>query len=360
MTKLLLFPYHPDIRNLVENRRSLRGFDISGVASFIEDAHLVKPLNDTLGVGDIEYRTLLAGCDAVLLLDNYRGYREDKYYDIIDDAIVSGKEIIVTPLTALQLDLDRYGGAYRILGKSPKARSGEVVSMSPGKAKLHNINIPIAAVFGLGKHCGKFETLLLLKEAFEAEFNVATISSNPLGALFGCYTMPPFLFDSIEFQEKVVRFNAYMKDASRAGSPEAIVLSVPEGIMPFESIEFHHFAEYPLAITSAVQIDMAFLCTYFTGGDIYERKLRSLVDFCRNRFDLEVDGVAISRTAFEIPQEEFKGIAYEFLDDRFLRSHYPDVGSVRGIRMVNILDHDSAIATMRAAIARLEGNAGVV
>ena len=362
MKKIILFPFHPDLRTLIDHKDKLRGFQISGFISFKEDVDLIRSLNQALGLEEMSYEQLLCDCDAVILLDNYRDYKSDKYYRVIEDAISQEKDIFVTPLAQSQLDLENYKGKYQLLECLPNNMESiekEFNHIPKVRMKLYEINIPVIGVLGQGKHCDKFENQLLFKEVLEEEYETIAMTTNSLGALFGCYTMPSFLYEGCTFEEKVIKFNYYIRKISTQDDPDVLVLGIPEGITPFERHEFHHFSEYPFIVTSAVSIDMVVLCTYFMRGSAVERTLKTISEFCCGRFNIPIDAIAISRTVFEVPIEEYQKIIFEFLDEPFLQKYYPDTKHV-DLPMINMFDWDEAKAVIKRSLIRLKENVNVI
>jgi len=363
MRMAVFFPYHPDMKTLVEFRQELIDWEIVGFASYREDEHLINPLNLVLDLEAPSLEQLLNDCDTVVLLDNYRGCRVEKYYQVIEDAIARNKDIFVTPLARSQLDLARYEDYYQILEQNPdcmetinaeySAREGATDS------KLYQIEIPVVGILGQGKNCDKFVNLLLMKQVLEEDYDPVTVSSNALGVLFGCYTIPSFLYENIPFQEKIIKFNYFVRRISEDGDPDALVIGVPEGVMPFRRQEFHHFAEYPHVISSAIDFDLVILCTYFLTGSKLESVLKLFVEFCRNKFSVPVGAVSVSRISIEAPNEESSKIDFEHLRRSYLDKYYPDLNSLI-LPMVNMLDFKQAKTALKASIIRLQENISVI
>jgi peptide maturation system protein (TIGR04066 family) len=355
MKKIVFFPYHPDLLTVIDHRAALRGFEIGGFISFKEDAQRIQALNEALGVADTSYEHLLQSCDVVILLDNYRDFRPDKYYQIFGDACRYQKEILVTPHAQAQLDLTDYQGQYKLLERLPEDMGNiENEYKLHKEIKIYEVNVPIIGVFGHGKHCEKFKTQLLLKEALE-DYETIAVSSNALGALFGCYTIPSFIFEDRPFHEKIIKFNYYIRMLSKLDTPDVIALGIPEGIAPFREKEFNHFAEYPLIVSSAVSIDMAILCTYLLTGARLEDGLKEIMDFFEQKYEIAVGLIAISRTLYDIPIEVYEKLIFEFLDESFLDEHYPDVDSLN-LPMINMRNYEKAVAAIKASLKQLQEN----
>jgi peptide maturation system protein (TIGR04066 family) len=356
MRKVVIFPYHPDIKVLISYKNSLADYQLVGFMSYKEDARLVRPLNEAVGSRDMSDEQLLRDCDTVILLDNYRDYRKDMYYRVIQDAIGQNKEVLLTPLAETQLDMSDYQGRYNLLELLPEDWDVSVSSYDRSKiAKLHEVDTPIIGVLGQGKHCDKFENQLLLKDILDADYKTVAITSNSLGALFGCYTIPSFMYERRSFEEKVILYNQYIWELSKSNKPDVFILGVPEGIAPFARLEFHHFAEYPLIISAAVSIDFAIFCTYFMSGFKPEYLQKTVIDYCIVRFGIPIGAIAVSRTLFEISQEELKGIIFEFLEKPYLRQHYPSMKHT-GFPMIDMVDHAQARMAIQEALSTLQGN----
>jgi len=360
MKNIVLFPYHPDIRILINHKDYLVDCRITGFISYKEDARLIRSLNKAMELKDKSFIQLIQKCDAVVFLDNYRDYKYDKYYEVIDAAIKYQKEVLITPLAKTKLNLESYAGQCHVLETLPddfnlidsEFNETRVFDLGPYK---HEIETPIMAVLGLGKHCDKFENQLLIKETLSEEYDVTVVCSNALGSLFGCYSLPSFLFESISFQEKIIKFNYYINKILKHANPDLIVIGVPEGIAPFKKKEFHHFAEYPLVISNAVSIDIAILCTYFMNDSRFEASLMRLRDFCENKFNIPIGAFSISRTRFEIPNEVHERVFYDFLSATFLDKHYPDLSQIN-LPIINILDRNFALKTIKLSIKPLQEN----
>ena len=344
MKKIVIFPYHPDCHILLSHKEFLLGYEIVGYISYNGDARLIRGLNDKLGAVEFTDDHYIDNCDALVLLDNYRNYSIDKYYKIIEYALSKNKDIYGTPLVMSQLNLVQYNGQFRVIEKlldDMKSVDEEYANRTlQNNIILHKIPVPILAVIGQGKNCDKFMVQLMLKEAIEQDYKTVVVSSNALGALFNCYTMPHFMFANISFQEKIVKFNYFINNILKATNPDVLVIGIPEGIHPFESKEFHHFAEYPLVIANATPVDLAVLCTYFYQNPV-EVGFRVMAELCEIKFDMTVGAIVISRTQVDTPDDDFKPISFDYLDDMYIDNYYPDLGHI-DLPMIDISRLDTA------------------
>lgn len=363
MKKIVFFPYHPDLRTIIDHRYVMKDYQLAGFISFKEDKNMIHQLNHILELEDASYDQLLHSCDAVIILDNYRDFKTDKYYQVIEDAISQQKDVYITPLAQTQLDLKSYLGKYQLLECLPDNTESIEETVNQNKHsvenKIYELDVPVIGVLGQGKHCDKFENQVLLKAVLEEEYETTVVTTNALGALFGCFTIPSYIYENHSFEQKVLYFNRYIYEISKLGNPDVMVLGIPEGIAPFERQEFHHFAEYPLIATSAVSIDMAFLCTYFMRGSRLEYGLKKMAEFCLNKFNIPINAFAISRTAFEVPYEEDEAIVFEHLDESYLSKYYPDLKCIN-LPMINMLNCEEAKNTIKKSLKRLQENVSAI
>ena len=363
MKKILFFPYHPDLWIVITHMSLLKEYEIFGFASFKEDDSLILAMNREAGIEGKPYEQLIQGCDAVVIVDNYRGFRDDKYHSIIDDASKLRKEILVTPLACLQLDLGEYQGRYRLIEHLPDGAEAIYCEYDAVRRlatnRRYEINVPVIGVVAQGKHCGKFETQLMLLESVGHKYCVPFVSSNALGALFGAYTVPSFLFDTISFEEKIMMFNYFVHKVSQECDPDLIVLGIPEGVTSFERQEFNSYSEHALVITAAVDIDFAILCMYFMREPIIEAGIRRFIEYCENRYRVPIKAVAISKTAVEVPGEYFEDIIFEYLDEPTLSKHYPDIGRI-GVPVISLVNREKSGAAINELLQMLRDNTGTL
>jgi peptide maturation system protein (TIGR04066 family) len=357
MKKIVIFPYHHDLKTLVDYREMMKGYQLGGFISFIEDNKEVDLLNKLIGVEYSSYEQLISSCDALVLIDNYRDLICDKYYRLIEVAVSNKKEVLITPLAESQLDLNNYIGQFKLLEFLPENIADfEYEYKNMTEDKVFEISTPIIGILGQGKNCAKFKVQLMMKKSLEDDYNAVVVCSNALGVLFGCYSMPGFLYENRQFKEKILMFNHFIRNLARSANPDTIVIGIPEGILPFAKYEFHHFAEFPLVITNAVSLDLCVLCTYFLTGNELEFTLSKLGEFCKNKFLTSIDAFAISEVIYEATDEEAKCILYEYADDYFLGKYYPDLKSVN-IPVLNLRNRNEAVRLLKTVIATLADNA---
>lgn len=356
MERIVFFPFHPDMELLLDSSLT-REYIVWGVVSFKEDWENVAAINKRLGREPVDELCLLEECDILCMLDNDRNFRTEKYYKILDCAIANKKEILISPKLVRELDLEGYRGEYQILENT--LQFGVTLHRLN---RIQYINVPIIGIFGLGKNCGKFEELMTVENILAKELRanmVLCIASNPLGALKGYYTWPEFFYAEASFDKKVRWMNRYVYDLYEKLHPSLIVLEVPEGIAPFQSHEYNHFAEYGLVLSSALEIDAAIVCTYHMAGQIMQSGIDAITDYFEGKFNIHCCGIAISSVCFDLPQEITEDIIYEKLDHNYIRKHFPEY-SGNGIPVFCISDWGQNQTVISGLIQELYGNANIV
>lgn len=355
MKNIMLFPYHPDMWILADQVSGLKEYSIVGFASYREDDSIIRELNGKLGnKGDLE--EIFQQCDQVIFLEDYRGCRKEKYYEIMEKAIKEGKEIALMPQLKRELELETYEGKCLFLQKDLKIP----INQSSLKEKTkYPVEIPVVSVLGLGKHCSKFENQILLKKMFEEKgYHVAWLSSNPLGVLFGGNTLPEFLFEeSVSFEEKIFRFNHLMYGISKDRMVDVCIIGVPEGISEFEKYEYHHFAEYPLVISNAFPIDSSVLCTYFLSHPV-KSGIEKLKHHIQERFDIPVDMVSIGNISYQLLEDELD-VIYMFFEDNYIKEHYAGIEDISNC-ISGIWEKEKLQEAMEKILERLCSNSDAI
>lgn len=359
MRKIWFFPYHPDMDLLIEQRYKLKDVTILGISSYKEDAVLVDPLNKILeSSGNFEKE--LKECDQLVLLENYRNCRTEKYYEMMEKAISAGIEVVLVPQLAEMLDLEPYQEQYTTLQNTHTINLSEPGGWEVLEQRKYIINTPVIVVFGMGKHCNKFENQLFLKEILDKDgYRVAWISSNPLGVLFGSNTLPEFLFDDhLSLAEKVLRMNGYLYSLELEKKPDVFLVGVPEGIAEFEKYEFHHFSEYALVIGSAVSVDSAVFCTYYLDAPV-RKGIERVAYHSREKFGFPVDMVSVGRSYYEMIDGRIEMI-YSFLSKEYAQKHYNPADDL-GEFLVEVWNTEQLAAAMeKLVVGKLEENAEAI
>ena len=309
--KLVVFPYHPDIELMIRHQKALKGVWLIGICSYKEDRKIVEEINKRLNCA-INETSLIEQSNVILLMENYRNYKIDKYYEIIDMALELGKEVWIAPRILKYLDLKKYKGKYQVLKNKLEESK---LQKSKLQKRLYQIDVPVTAVVGMGKNCCKFENQLEYKLLLEKEgYKVSWISSNELAKLFGGYVFPEsFYSNTWSYENKVITLNHFIYNLLLEENSDIIILGVPEGVVEFEEGEMNHFGEYALIAGNAVNIDNAILCLYFMEIE-NEKAVMRMCNYTSDRFLIPISIVSIGRNTYEVEDGAEKKDFLSFLE----------------------------------------------
>lgn len=355
MTKIKFFPYHPDMELIARHENQLSPeYKIAEFSSFKEDKKAVGRLNSLLSAPDTDY-------DAVVLLDDYRDCIPDKYYAVMDDTIAAGKEIYIVPDMARRLELENYSGKYQILDCQPNLAKG--IEFQLEQHKMYTSDVPILTVLGQGQNSGKFETQLFIKKVLEdMGYTPAVISSNPLGALFGCYTMPSFFYDnSLEFERRIIDFNHYIYKLSRLEIPDIIILGVPGGATPFTTSAYNQFGLFTHMVTSAVTSDLSVISTYYDYRQpIGDGEFSAMAENFRGRFGITLNAASVGSIGYEYSNDPRRYVIYDYLDDGYISRHPYDESKLGSKVFLLRENNERARDIVESMINSLTGNLNLV
>ena len=355
MKRTMVFPYHPDMWLLADQVSGLKDTSIVGFASYREDDIVIRELNEKLG-NSSNFEEIMQQCDQVLFLEDYRGCRKEKYYEVLEKAIAAGKETLLVPQLKKELELEPYGEHCVFLQNELK--TGVKQSSLKEKTK-YPVEIPVVAVIGLGKNCNKFENQILLKKMFEEKgYRAAWFSSNPLGVLFGGNTLPEFMFEeSVSFEEKIFQFNHLMYGLSRDEMADVCLIGVPEGISEYEKYEYHHFGEYALVIGNAVPVDSSVLCSYFLSQPVWN-EIEHVIHHIYEKFGFPIDMVSVGNAGYQLLEEELD-VIYMFLKEEYIKEHYVKTRELPNC-IAGVWEKEKLLVAMDKILKRLCSNAATV
>lgn len=307
--RLCIFPYTPDVPVLVDCRDSLCDMQPEALCSFREEDAYAAPYAAAHALRyDSDFSALLPGIDAVLLTDNDRRLRTEKYRSVLHQAQQAGKPVFCTRTLYRQLALGPDDGV-QLLQKQPPAEESK-----PGRT-LHDIPVPVVSVLGAGENCDKFPVQLQLQKALrDAGYRVLSVCSNDLGALFDMYTLPDFLLEeSVPYESQIRLFNHYLHRLVRLEQPDVVVLGMPGGAATFGPYGDNHFSRIPLVMSSAVKSDACVFCLYYQPAFSQETFVRA-VTLCDVKFDAPVAAFCIAGQSIYFNTESWSAQFYNLGD----------------------------------------------
>lgn len=349
MKSLTVFPFTPDVEVMLRRQAMLRDVAIDTVLTFAESVAAAKrrvsaPVTISSDI------VCLSATDALLLMDSEKEVLPVKYRTCADFALKNNVEILCGKALAQALALTP--GQYTPM---------EHVFPATGLygEPLRDIPAPVIGVMGMGPHCSKLETMLCLQREIElAGYRPVSVGANTAGSLFGMAALLDFVFASgLSFSDKVLKCNRYLYELCQAEKPDALILELPGGIMPFGRYGYNHFSELPLLLSSAAPIDIGILNVYFD-HPMDRATQENLSGYCKFKYNAPLYGFCRARQAIALGENRRK---YDFyhLDDAYIERHR--AGNRQTLYPVlEISDEESMRTGIKGMIRRLEGNAAAV
>ena len=311
MKKTAFFPFNNDLITLLRYKKYFSNtFDII-VSSYKEDSFWLNDVCHPYGAEvEFDINKLSSVADSLIILDR-PAVNYDKVRKVFSSFRKKGKEVYVSRETALSLKVK--GNDYK------HVPNNEYGNISNDVRYLYDIDCPIIGIFGMGKNCSKFETLVGLKIAFNKEdlTNIVYLSCNTLGPLFGMYSMPGFLYGNEKtFREKVLCFNRLLYDICINECPDAIVIECPDGLAPLNKYEDNNFSEVANILTSAAPIDLGIITLYFE-PTLSAKTLKGLQTSIESKYNIPDMAFVMGRQKIDF-DNELKKTNFLFLSDEYI------------------------------------------
>lgn len=318
--RLSFFPYTQDIAVLANHQAVMKEHTLHSIITFKEDLAQIESFQDkthTLCTDCIEVG--LQGADGLVLLFKTIDIQWEKYYDCIDYAVQHSILIFGSQELIESIPEKRYQDLIQPI------RSNFDTDQEIFSPMLLSVNTPVIAIAGLGQNCGKFECALELKEYVDSlGYQCVALSGNSLAQYSGMELLPEFLFDDeVAYPTKILRFNRWIYALCKEKNPDLLLLEIPGGIMPLSAKDTNFFAEIPLVISNAVDIDMGILAAYYINAPL--DFLDNIAQFCRQKFNLSIKAFYVARQIANLePETEY--MQYFFLSDEYIANHSDQLG----------------------------------
>lgn len=179
---------------------------------------------------------------------------------------------------------------------------------------LHNFDMPIVSIAGVGPYVQKFQVGLKLKNDFEgAGYKTLYISSRREGVLFGARIFPEFLFkNGMSFSEKIYGINHYIEKLCQEEQPDVILISVPGETMELSQKHKLDFGYLASIIFSAIKPDVSILNLY--NLKYTDEFLEEQTNYCKYRFGTILDLFYVTYT----------GIVESSLQEAWIQYYHAD------------------------------------
>lgn len=139
----------------------------------------------------------------------------------------------------------------------------------PPQNRLYDIETPLVLVAGAGERSGKLDVQYALRDEFQKlGYAVSQISSRWNDPVAGIHPFPGFM-RSREFpeEEKVFKFNRFIKTIEEREEPEIIICGVPGGLKPLNEVFPNRFGILLFEVCRAISPDFSIFSMYYDTYD---------------------------------------------------------------------------------------------
>lgn len=193
--------------------------------------------------------------------------------------------------------------------------------------KLYKIPVPIVSVAGVGEFCDQFELMLEIGAYFKRKgYKVLQLGTKQYGGFFGARTFPRYVWEGEKaktaqsLRDRILNLNEAVYEMVKKEDIDLVVLEIPGDLMPLNPYIFDDFGEKAILVHNALPADAGILSLY--AHPYIAEFLDRMVDICRYRYNMPVDGIHASNTSFDVSQEtlrrEFMTLKSEYVQSEFM------------------------------------------
>lgn len=292
MKKAVLFPYENDLEYIVKNRSIIKDISLVGLLSLPGfgniNSHVICSDRSFVVYDDIDIISEETDIDVLLVVQGNRKCDFGILYEKCETAAAMGVSI----WSSICLTEEEYEiilllcGKYGVEFKKLNDISEPQDFFSKALPEIHT---PIIAVTGMGERCNQLAIQIeLFNRLCKKGYTISGISSIPMDLFEGIHPLPQYMIGhQIDEQSKIINYSHLVKQIEQDEKPDAIVISVPEGIMPLTRKRTGNFGITAYEIFNAVSPDFTILSLYQDSyQDKYFDEINRLLSY---RFNIEAD-----------------------------------------------------------------------
>lgn len=301
-----------------------------------------------------DFSASIDNVDAVMFLDSKDVKNLQLYISYINEALKSGKKIIITAKLEKRLKQANLniGNDYSVIGEN-RVKINEA-------EQIKYIDVPVISVFGMGECCNKFEIQLELRRKFLSKgYTVMQIGSKEYSELFGFENMPDFVSDSsLSLKKRILDLNNYVYDALLKKPVDLVIIGIPGGVAPLDNYFYNDFGEIPYIVANALKPDVSVLSTYFF-YQVNEQFLSELREYMKHKYNAVVDYFHLSSSAYTVDSTD------EIPELVYLRQDWKTVQEVinnKSFNQISVFNvfGDTKISVLDKICIELEQNVEVI
>lgn len=354
MSGLLIYPFCDEFAEFIRCQDALEEYDrLIPVApkSFGldgEDASICDggdPLNINISS---DFEVGIEQADAVFLGYVEKNISKQNYMEKIHIALNRKKKVYITK------ELREHLGDFDGIQYTEVLEYGKEKTQEELTENLLPIPVPVIMVFGIGNYCNKFGIQLKLREYFQRRgYRVLGFGTKSYSKLFAVEALPQFLFENMNNEIKIRKFNAYIYRRVKREKPDVVVIGIPGGIMQINPFKFREFGESAFIISNAVKADLSVLSMY--KQDFNHEFIEKLINLCNYKYNFPVRYINIANTNLNISSEDkreyYTTVLSQHIVENVLKElHYEDVF------FFNALNEDSMKEACEKICKELEDN----
>lgn len=340
MKKLAIYPFIYEHRELIMYSDYMKNYQLAACVT-LNKVETECFMREFKGLPEIiiseEFEKAIKVCDTVLcLFSSDILLKKEKYIEKIEQALQSGKEILLSRECNDYLGLEKKDG-ISILGKYD---GNGYISETKQVEYIRNIEIPAIGIMGLGRFCNKFCTESEVYEFFrKSGYKILHFGSKEYVPLYGGKLIPEFVFDrSIPVTTRIIKWNQYLFDTCNREQPDLVIVGMPGGIMPLNNKILNDYGEIPFILSSGIKIDVGILCSFFY-DQVDEKYFNEYKNYCKYKMNCSADFIVMSNSSCRFNLDSQESILEYLHYENDISNNTIIMGKEKNpLRVYNILD----------------------
>ncbi|RCX15468.1 peptide maturation system protein (TIGR04066 family) [Anaerobacterium chartisolvens] len=365
--RVMVYPFDVEFAPILRHQAMLGNYDIVSLSSpngwglCGKDAGIAD-CGEPIGI-DIhsDFDLLLDNCDTVIFSESHIPVNPAKIlYPKISMSIEKHKNILCTANIDIELydsiveKCDKQGVYFKYYNNRNSCILDECEDED-----IYKINTPIIFVIGMGERTNKFQIQLSLRKYFmQMGYKISQIGSRSYCEMLGFHSMPAFMYsNAIKDYKKIILFNHYVKSIEMSEKPDAIIIGIPGGVIPFNDKFTNRFGMTAFQISMAVKPDTAVMSVFYEKyQDKYFKELHTMIKY---RFATEIDCYSLSNVKFDWGNSKQNGMmSYVTIDSKMINEKKKSF-SFFNCPVFNMLNSEDAERTGEYLMNRLQNYSDV-
>ena len=327
MERVAIYPYSKAYEPVVMHQNLIPDMEIVSLISpkgWGLSGDIITTPDSTLTIHS-DFSGSLDNCTVVWFVeDNLISLPDELLYTKVKETVEKSKKIIFTRYSnkdllkkcemiipsPLMVDQDRFLSNQNIFIKE----------------KLYDINTPVIFVMGVSENTDKYAVQISLREQFmNRGYRVSSISTRRDSGILGLHPTPDFMLESTDSEEdKILKYNHFVKQIELEEQPEIIIIGIPGGIFPYNRKLHNRFGTMTFKIANALKCDCAVLCSLCVDSkrEYFDEVAKGL----SHKYDIDVlfhhvAAVMKDGLADQLNEYEFRLLS---LDEHFVKERMKD------------------------------------